>query len=237
MRLSLPLVFLSIAHYVLGNTEIVNFHASEVNDVNISLAKDWPILNPNHNELEWDIFPALLGTPVNQVCETKEPKNATCSHELWIVLDLVEAWKAYSKFTLRLSWPASFSADFSLDIYDPEKVVTHFGLEDLTTYISSRPKTRRKYGRIRVVNTGVPTPAPPSHHNPIHDRLASPPVPIILILEPLYFGVLPPTVIPVLLYLVLAIVIGALLVPIFNGYLEDVAVQVKKELNESAKHD
>jgi len=71
-----------------------------------------PVLNYRNNQGYWNVDPALLDTPLQQVCESETaitPANPfSCPHELWLALDLDdESWMAYSKFTLRLSWPAS----------------------------------------------------------------------------------------------------------------------------------
>lgn len=77
-----------------------------------------PILNQSHNELQWNIIPAPLGTPLGLVCQpNRNPRlevNGSsvpwkyCPHELWIALDLMQGgWDIYNKFTVRLSWPAS----------------------------------------------------------------------------------------------------------------------------------
>lgn len=70
------------------------------------------MLNYRNNQGHWNVDPALLDTPLQQVCESETaitPANLfSCPHERWLALDLDdESWMTYSKFTLRLSWPAS----------------------------------------------------------------------------------------------------------------------------------
>ena len=50
--------------------------------------------------------PAPLGSILEDVCEGYLP--GSCPHEDWLVLDLDDvAWGKFSKFTVRISWPAS----------------------------------------------------------------------------------------------------------------------------------
>ena len=64
-----------------------------------------PVLSRNRDQGHWSLPPAPLNTiPCHD--RSEDP----CPHELWIILDLThEDWRPYSKFTLRLSWPASVS--------------------------------------------------------------------------------------------------------------------------------
>jgi hypothetical protein len=117
-------LFCSLVIAALGNTEIVNFHASYEKDMLIPHAADWlvgftsitewtlskqplsrPILSRGKNEGSWYRQPAPLHTTVKDVCELRT--DWPCPHEIWLVLDLThEKWVRCSRFTLRLSWPA-----------------------------------------------------------------------------------------------------------------------------------
>ena len=61
------------------------------------------------SEQLFNVFPAPLGTTLEDVCEPVEDSSfGECPHELWIYIATDEdPWVAYSKFTLRISWPAS----------------------------------------------------------------------------------------------------------------------------------
>lgn len=86
-----------------------------------------PTLRFESNEGLWNITPAPVGTPMHSVrgppfsaqtgsggsLSSESTPDSPFSgreyqQELWLALDLsAEAWKRYTKFTLRLSWPAS----------------------------------------------------------------------------------------------------------------------------------
>ena len=68
-------------------------------------------LSPPNAERLIRVLPAPVGTPVEDVCTPATPSSVQpggCAHETWLTLDLDHPdWKAYGKFTLRVSWPAS----------------------------------------------------------------------------------------------------------------------------------
>ncbi|GLB43550.1 hypothetical protein LshimejAT787_1400620 [Lyophyllum shimeji] len=223
---------------VLANTEIVNFRISEAQDLELSITNEWPKLNHTHNASEWNILPATLGTPLGRVCEDKPHRTSdsnghACPHELWVVLDLTRDWNIHSSFTLRLSRPASYPADFSIQIYDPKSLSAHFGIQPQPRHARSSRQARHRYARIRAVNTGVLTPTPESQTKP-----AVPvPIPFILVLERLYFGVLPPSIIPVLAFIVFACLAAVWVVPKIVKHLEGIAMQAEKELDIGGKQE
>lgn len=55
-------------------------------------------------------------------------------------------------------------------------------------------------------------------------------VPFILILEPLYFGVLPESTIPVLYFLIPVVLLAGLAVPRANKYLAEIASLCRQEM-------
>ncbi|KAH7924473.1 hypothetical protein BV22DRAFT_1066690 [Leucogyrophana mollusca] len=222
------LIFLMLlCRRVTANTEIINLVASEENKVVLPSVPvgNWPTLHYAHNELRWAIHPAPLDTNLSQLCESDahpaspESSPFLCPHELWVALDLDDQnWRAYSKFTLRLSWPASSPADFLIEIHTPES---------LSTRLSTT--TRQKYARIRVVDAGVLTPGP---------HLKSPefavePVPFILILEQLYLGILPASLLPTVCFLVPVLLAAAMTVPYITRYLDGFVRQAREELGQS----
>ena len=79
-----------------------------------SLTHDYvcrPALRLGDAERLWHLQPGPLGTPLGDVCETAAYAVNACPHELWLALDLDDAKRqGYSKFTLRISWPASVRA-------------------------------------------------------------------------------------------------------------------------------
>ncbi|OBZ68591.1 hypothetical protein A0H81_11550 [Grifola frondosa] len=123
-----------------ANTEIVNFAASPGRDVSLPLI-DWPVLRYGAAESLWKVQPAPLHTPLASVCAQGSGfPTKSCPNEIWVILDLDNPeWESYSKFTLRLSWPASSPADFSIQIYSPES---------LAEFISEREASFRNTDNI-----------------------------------------------------------------------------------------
>lgn len=82
--------------------------------------------------------------------------------------------------------------------------------------------TRRLYARIRAVTTGLRRPSPDQ------DRID--PIQYILLLEPLYLGVLPASIVPILLFLVPVVLLAAFAVaPRVNRSIERVAAEARAE--------
>ena len=101
------------------------------------------------------------------------------------------------------------------------------------------PPTRRTYARIRVVDTGVLTPASPAGDN---TTITAEPVSFIVTLEPLYFGVLPGSVVPtVIMLVVVAAVAATFVVPVVSRHLTKIAesmrVDTKETLGEKTRVD
>ncbi|KAG0703627.1 hypothetical protein DFH29DRAFT_1068455 [Suillus ampliporus] len=259
----LPLIVLFICQEVIANTEIINFLAAEERNVDFSSTTvgSWPVLNYKNNKGHWNVDPALLDTPLQQVCESETgiapAKPFSCLHELWIALDLDdENWISYSKFTLRLSWPASSRAkftvvnhasllqspaDFLLEIYGPEAILTRLSkpyrsaIDDASITAphlsrSGSSATRLKYARIRVVDTGIRTPTPDLNASAAQ---AVEPIPFILILEQLYLGVLPASLLPTVCFLIPVLSCAALATPWIIGYLDRFIQQARQELRNS----
>ncbi|KAF8079138.1 hypothetical protein FPV67DRAFT_98729 [Lyophyllum atratum] len=238
----LSFLLLCFSLHVLANTEIVNFSVSEDYNTAVAFASKWPRLNNTHNEREWTILPAPLGTPLRQVCghgsHALKAYGHSCPHELWMVLDLTRDWTTYSSFTLRLSWPASHPADFSIQIHDFETLSAHFGVALQPTQDTTAHKPPQRYARIRAVDRGVLAPTPKSHATDTKPAVSFPlSVPFIVVLEPLYFGVLPASVLPVLAYILLACIASYFAVPKITRHLNGIAAQAKKELENIAKQE
>ena len=128
-------------------------------------------------------------------------------------------------------------ADFLIETYSPNDAQTHFLTMDDS--LSSSPfedsdhkeelhPTRRLYARIRAVSTGLRRPSPNQ------DRVD--PVEFILLLEPLYLGAVPASVVPIIFFiLVLVFIAWVLVAPFVNGYLEYIADQARAEIEERQK--
>ncbi|KAK1235279.1 hypothetical protein PQX77_001501 [Marasmius sp. AFHP31] len=149
-----------------------------------------------------------------------------CQNEVWLKLALDEdEWQSFSKFTLRVSWPANYPTDFSIDVLSPEAVASHFHLQPSESISSvNNVPTRVTYARITALHTGIVVPAM-SHIQP---KL----VPFVVILEGLHFGVLPESVAPVVLFLAVILLGLYFVVPKVVRGVERVAQDARLELTE-----
>ncbi|EJF67388.1 hypothetical protein DICSQDRAFT_47923 [Dichomitus squalens LYAD-421 SS1] len=210
---------------VSANTEIVNFGVAPSVDVPLPQSPAWRRLSPNEPEQLFNVFPAPLGTALEDVCEPEaESSFGDCPHELWLSIGTEDpAWAAYSKFTLRVSWPASSPADFYLNTYSPESLGQLVYGRNMA--MPGGALTRRTYARIRVISSGVLT---PSH---AHRHLTLDPVSFMVAVEPLYLGVLPTSVVPTILAIVAVTTLaGWLVVPFITEHLMAIAGQIKAEI-------
>ncbi|KAI0327649.1 hypothetical protein GY45DRAFT_1372973 [Cubamyces sp. BRFM 1775] len=235
----LTLLLLCIVHsarVVLANTEIVNFDASQSPDVFLAGANEWPVLSPSHALALMRVPPAPTGTPITAVCEPISSSNmGHCPHETWLAVDLdASAWLSYSKFTLRVSWPAMHPADFFIDIYSPEQLAAQLrsSLKDVPRHSSDKPTlTRKKFARIRVVHSGVFTPSPGNANRTVE------PIPFNVLVEPLYLGVLPASLIPTVAFLLVVVAVaGFVVLPRVNRALFAAAEEVKAEIAAAEGH-
>jgi hypothetical protein len=127
---------------------------------------------------------------------------------------------------------SQFPTEFSIEIFDPETL--SLKLSTLNGSRVSRASrdvfTRRKYARIRLVDTGVLTPDRNGQEPSPPALPAPPPVPFNLILEPLYLGVIPATVLPTILFLLPLTVLSSLAVPRVYAYLSTIAEKARREM-------
>ncbi|KAJ3552640.1 hypothetical protein NM688_g4048 [Phlebia brevispora] len=189
----------------------------------VAEAVNWNTLNPGNPEYIYKIQPASLNTRLDHVCEPLA--ELPCIHEIWAVLDLDnEEWRAFSKFTLRISWPANYPADFSIQTFSPAELRQQLGRgDDTVTYLNGHRKTRSRYARIRAVDTGV--------RNPLSQSTPQTDVPFALRLEPLYLGVIPASVMPTLAFLLpLVAFVAFVMVPRIHRLIASVAMDAKEEL-------
>ncbi|KAF8640371.1 hypothetical protein AX17_000042 [Amanita inopinata Kibby_2008] len=205
---------LFFAVVVLANTEIVNFAtADSFPPLPFSAASpSWPILSQTYPEHRFNITAA----PSLSLCNDDDQHSP---YHVWAVLEMTNSkWSSYSKYTLRISWPAMFPTEFSIKLY------------------SSASDPRVKYARVRAVFDGVFTPANTGTHPFLPYRTASDDtqwdtVPFFLILEPLYFGILPESVFPALLAIVAVSFVAYKFVALpVDRYLQKLAEQAKKEI-------
>jgi hypothetical protein len=126
-----------------------------------------------------------------------------------------------------------------LEIYGPQAIFARLSkqqddsaIASITTPHLSRTgstTTRLKYARIRVVDIGVLTPTPdlsPSAPQAVE------PIPFVLILEPLYLGILPASLLPTVCFLVPLLLGAALVTPWIISYLDHFVQQARQELHD-----
>jgi len=89
--------------------------------------------------------------------------------------------------------------------------------------------TRLRYARIRVADAGVLTPTP--DHPPSATRAVEP-IPFVLVLEPLYLGILPASLLPTLCFFVPLLLGAAIATPWIIGYLDHFVQQARQELHD-----
>jgi hypothetical protein len=199
-------------------------------------------LTSTFNELELSVPPAPLHTRRDDICKHKNHALGTCDHEIWLRLNLdSEAWEKYSKFTLRISWPASVRhldrnlvhqlivysqspADFYLDTFAPTELADVYRLTLPNPDIQTL--TRTQYARIRVVNTGIRTPWPG-----VNVTAPPPDVRFRVICEPLLLGILPQTLLPTIVCLIAVIAVASTMVCPINRYLGRLSDEVRDEIS------
>lgn len=122
-------------------------------------------------------------------------------------------------------------ADFLIELHSPDSLESLVRLSHENRTASSKhlfsTTTRRTYARIRIVDTGVRTPTSDAPYQPQIIK----PVPFAIILEPLYLGVLPASMAPIVAFVVPLITLAAfILAPKVNHYLSRIAEQVRREM-------
>ncbi|CAD6887364.1 unnamed protein product [Tilletia controversa] len=139
------------------------------------LSQDWPVLKAAP-------FPSTFSLPI-----AAEARRRGSDHDefevdsklgAWVVLDLLSS----NAHSLRASWPGSFPAEITLDIFDTEAMLARGGVQSTTQYNKTSPPTeeekeeakarnvrwqrpcRRAYAQVIAWRKGVATPSP--HHPP-----------------------------------------------------------------------
>ena len=103
-----------------------------------------------------------------------------------------------------------------------------------TSVPQSPPKTRRKFVRLQMVHAGVLTPAINDFTRSFNE-ISRYDVPFVITLEPLLFGLLPSSLFPVALTILVILVAGIPIAMKIHCYLEGIAQQAKEELVEAKK--
>ena len=124
-------------------------------------------------------------------------------------------------------WPGQSPADFDIEVKSAEALFSERPEDAQRSDVGIHARTRIMYARVRVVDAGVRTPTADDSHE--HATLE--PISFIIVLEPLYFGVLPASVLPTVTFLAVVIIIAAYwVVPPAQRYLGVVADEVRKEV-------
>ncbi|KAF8910205.1 hypothetical protein CPB84DRAFT_1743643 [Gymnopilus junonius] len=198
--LSLPWLWtllLLLSGPVLGNTEIVNFSASKNPLLKLAFTEKWPILRPSSSSTQINVTSAPLGSVLPRTTQMNG-----------------QASEVYSPVVL-----AAFNPTISSWNFDPQSLQV---FADQNIAIEAT-ETRRKYARIQFVHTGVLT---PWASNKLDDTSRYT-VPIHIIVEPLHFGVLPSSVIPVVCSIIAVIVVGLPIAARINRYLYGIVQHVR----------
>ena len=109
-------------------------------------------------------------------------------------------------------------------VYDPLSLT-------MSRNIKSQRKTRRKYARIQMVHTGILTPTINNITRSFNETSRYN-VPFIITLEPLHFGVLPSSVVPVVLAILAILVAGLPITRKIHIYLAGIAQQAEEIVQE-----
>jgi hypothetical protein len=226
---------------VSANTEIISFNArkliearaSESNDLQQLLEEsNVTSLSSTQSERTFNVLPAPIGTPSDEVCADVRP--GYCENEVWLKMSMdSEGWRKFDMFTLRVSWPAYVRGSFSsyltktliFDVYHQHR--TDFSMNVF------EGSDLQKYARIRLVDTGVRVP------NLSVESVIAPsssqsrgPVPFNVVLEPLLAGVTPRSVVPIASFVALSFIPVGLFLPRILRELSNVANEAGKELRD-----
>ena len=210
------------------------------------------ILHAGANEITvCDRIPLGVGAPPDPLCGYDEevmnsfmlsPHSSSppCPHDLWLVLDLDgdgqnrpehsngdSAWKSHSRFTLKVSWPASVSPPLhalqtvllnkifilSLKKKYPVQVALSLHRPIISSATPSSAHTgimtprRLHLARIRLEHEGIPIPR--------HQHREGEGVPLVVLLEPLVLGVIPASVLPIVATLLVVLLMTAISYSVF----------------------
>ena len=199
--------------------------------------------------------------PSNPLCDNDEDamnlllgssNPPHCPHDLWFMLDLdgdgqyghnrdLGTWNGYDRFTLRVSWPASVSphnhyvltehlerkkkypVKVSLKLHRP--VVSSAAAASSSVRTDAMTPQRLHLARIRLKQEGVPIPGTRQRESSEEG------VPLVVLLEPLLLGVLPASLLPtvVTLLVVLGVMACCVLPYVLRNVLE-VVERARREL-------
>lgn len=124
-------------------------------------------------------------------------------------------------------------ADFSIQLFDTPSLSSALS-HDTAIERHGRISSRRKYARIRLVDTGVRT---PSWSGADTTHSLAEPVPFIVLLEPLYLGLLPLSIVPTVLFLAPLCIAALIFAHYVTGQLSNLADKARVELEAAQRPD
>ncbi|VDC02702.1 unnamed protein product [Peniophora sp. CBMAI 1063] len=205
---------------ILANTEIRNIKAVSTRGVD-ECATNWPVLKSQAHE-------TTLALDVRSPVVDKEHLKQGVAEAVWVVLDLDDpAWASYEHFTVKVSNPASISADVELEIFTLSALTAQYN--NMSAVDPAHSITSRKqYAHISAKISSV---ASPPHSGRIMTAR------FILSIEPLSLGVVPMSVLPLIasipVLILLAHLAGTYLV---LPFLESVARGARADIDAQHKN-
>lgn len=112
-----------------------------------------------------------------------------------------------------------------MEVFEPSSLVSFESAP-----LPGKHMTRRKYARIQLAHSGVLTPS----SEPIDD-VSIREISISLTLEPLHFGFLPGSIIPTVLAIAMAVVLGVQLASRINNFLLTISSMAIEEAKTERK--
>ncbi|KDN46361.1 hypothetical protein RSAG8_04305, partial [Rhizoctonia solani AG-8 WAC10335] len=236
---TLSIISFSRIGFVCGNTEILNFDSA--------LSLDVPELNVSRHSIDcrsptrlFSLELAPQQAPWSDICEAMN----SCPYEVFIKLDLeknhaglVLGNNESPKYSLRISSTPSPPAQFKVEVLTPIQVYEITGKRAgsirMVQDIQKLPLTRTMYARIRVRDAGVLVPQEMTWH--LFPPLVARPsnrVHFHLILDPLLFGFIPKSVVPVIWAIVIAGAFGVWCLGWVKDRLEVPALRVCDQLKD-----
>ncbi|KAL5640594.1 hypothetical protein ACGC1H_001165 [Rhizoctonia solani] len=224
---------------VFGNTEILNFDSA--------LSLDVPGLNASQLSIDSRSSTRLLSLELaphqaawSDICDGV----SDCPYEVFVKLDLEKSHnglvlgdKEKPKYSLRISSTPSPPAQFKVEVLTPREVygitAKRAGPIPQVQDTQNLPLTRTMYARIRARDAGVLVPHEMTWHifPPLVPRPSSRAY-FHLILDPLLFGFIPKSVVPVIWALVIAGVFGVWCLRRVKGRLDVLALRVCDQLKD-----
>ncbi|KZV69976.1 hypothetical protein PENSPDRAFT_752901 [Peniophora sp. CONT] len=229
MRLSprstrFALSMLGMISGILANTEIRNIKAGLSPDADVGgWADSWPVLDSRVQET------LLALDQCSHLRDKAESVGSGCVEDAWVMLDFDDpAWAKYDAFTVKVSNPASVPVDIEMELLPPFHLPIQRAIASATD--ARLPPTRRQYAHVWYTLSSTPSPLLKS------DNATS--IPFNLAVEPLFLGVVPLSVVPLVATIPVLILLAHLattylvlpaLDPVVRNARAEMAAQIKKK--------